>query len=179
MENNRRRQSQHHLHKTSSRSVSPTRSSSYHINLPDNSNNSTTQRVSRWQQLVLGASSAAGTTAAIVSDESMKCLKYCLSWLNYAIQYIQQQISHLQSYLGSNSTKSLVVGSNSHSISNIKKNIIEILRKVVDVVSKYAGPSLPTQAKQSVRNFILNLPGKWVIYIHSPSKYKQLSLTFI
>jgi hypothetical protein len=36
---------------------------------------------SRWQQLVVGAGSAAGTTVAIVSEESMRCLKYCLSWL--------------------------------------------------------------------------------------------------
>jgi hypothetical protein len=27
------------------------------------------------------ASSAAGTTAAVVSEESMKCLRYCLTWL--------------------------------------------------------------------------------------------------
>lgn len=27
------------------------------------------------------AGSAAGTTAAVVSEESMKCLRYCLHWL--------------------------------------------------------------------------------------------------
>jgi hypothetical protein len=36
---------------------------------------------SKWQQLVVHASSAAGTTAAVVSEESMKCLRYCLHWL--------------------------------------------------------------------------------------------------
>lgn len=36
---------------------------------------------SRWQQLMVHAGSAAGTTAAVISEESMKCLRYCLSWL--------------------------------------------------------------------------------------------------
>lgn len=36
---------------------------------------------SRWQQIVMHAGSAAGTTAAVISEESMKCLRYCLYWL--------------------------------------------------------------------------------------------------
>jgi hypothetical protein len=36
---------------------------------------------SKWHQIVMHASSAAGTTAAVISEESMKCLRYCLSWL--------------------------------------------------------------------------------------------------
>lgn len=36
---------------------------------------------SKWQQIVMHAGSAAGTTAAVVSEESMKCLRYCLHWL--------------------------------------------------------------------------------------------------
>lgn len=41
---------------------------------------------SRWQQLMVHAGSAAGTTAAVISEESMKCLRYCLSWLQVRTQ---------------------------------------------------------------------------------------------
>ncbi|KAI8061339.1 transcription factor Opi1-domain-containing protein [Thamnidium elegans] len=46
-------------------------------------------------------------------------------------------------------------------LSGIKKDMVETLRKVVEVITRYAGVSLPTQARQTVRGFILNLPGKW------------------
>jgi hypothetical protein len=64
--------------RNSSRSTSPhkpyNKSSSRHHHRP-------IAPRSRWHQIVLHASSAAGTTAAVISEESMKCLKYCLSWL--------------------------------------------------------------------------------------------------
>jgi hypothetical protein len=161
---------QRHHYKASSRSSSPVRSSPYTTqhhshHIPHQPLVSTT---SRWQQLVVGAGSAAGTTAAVISEESMKCLKYCLSWLQYATQHIEQQMMILRNYL-----VSLASNKNSNSLttphqektsvlSGIKKDIVETLRKVVEVITRYAGASLPTQARQTVRGFILNLPGKWV-----------------
>lgn len=47
-------------------------------------------------------------------------------------------------------------------LSAVKKEIIDTLRKVVEVISKYAGTSLPAQARSAVRGLIINLPGKWV-----------------
>ncbi|RUS23244.1 transcription factor Opi1-domain-containing protein [Jimgerdemannia flammicorona] len=129
---------------------------------------------SRWHQLMVGASTAAGTTAAVVSEESMKCLRYCLSWLQYAVQHIDQQIAILRNFLISlatnamhnnasapNSDRALVPAGASSRINEIKKEVVNTLRKVVEVVSKYAGACLPDQAKLSVRGFILSLPGKW------------------
>lgn len=169
-----------HLHKSSSRSTSPSRSSTnapyhhpnHHHYIPHQI--ATPATTSRWQQLVVHASSAAGTTAAVISEESMKCLKYCLSWLQYAIRHIEQQMSILQSYLTSLATNnsqssSLTVPNNQQPknsrsvLSGVKKDIVETLRKVVEVITRYAGASLPTQSRQHVRGFILNLPGKWVI----------------
>ncbi|CAO3591838.1 unnamed protein product [Absidia cylindrospora] len=120
----------------------------------------------RWQQLVIQAGSAAGTTVAIMSEESMKCLRYCLYWLQYATQHIQQQMHLLRLFLVSLvSSSSTVSPSNqqqpSVSLSSIQTEIILTLRKVVDVVSQYAGVGLPTHAKATVRSFILQLPGKW------------------
>lgn len=138
---------------------------------------------SKWQQIVVGASSAAGTTAAIISEESMKCLKYCLYWLQYAIQHIEQQMTLIKNYLVSaaQSNRLLVTPhqrTTSHQrssvLSSIKRDIVHTLRKVVEVISKYAGASLPSQARQTVRGFILNLPERWV---RSTLFYTILQLT--
>lgn len=169
---------QRHSHKSSSGSASPNRSTTkspyhhpHHHHAPHPHQIAAPVTTSRWQQLVVNASSAAGTTAAVISEESMKCLKYCLSWLQYAIRHIEQQMNVLQSYLTSMATnsQSLTVptgqpqSKRSRSVlSGIKKDIVETLRKVVEVITRYAGTSLPTQSRQIVRGFILNLPGKWV-----------------
>ncbi|KAI9004907.1 transcription factor Opi1-domain-containing protein [Phycomyces nitens] len=159
-----------------SRSTSPIRAAPYHtMKKPHHAVINSSQ--SKWQQLVVGASSAAGTTAAVVSEESMKCLKYCLSWLQYAVQHIEQQMTLLRNFLvslataQSSSTSLSAPGnkSNTPALSSIKKDIVETLRKVVDVISRYAGTSLPQHAKVAVRGFILNLPGRWATLndIHS------------
>ncbi|KAI8144436.1 transcription factor Opi1-domain-containing protein [Fennellomyces sp. T-0311] len=125
---------------------------------------------SRWQQIVMHAGSAAGTTAAVISEESMKCLRYCLSWLQYASRHIEQQMDILRNFLVSlaagsaaekGKSRAVAVPSASSTLSAVKKEIVDTLRKVVDVVSKYAGSGLPEQAKASVRKFILALPSRW------------------
>ncbi|KAI8878804.1 transcription factor Opi1 [Backusella circina FSU 941] len=145
--------------RTSSRSTSPHRGITKHRPLAR----------SKWHQIVMHASSAAGTTAAVISEESMKCLRYCLSWLQYASQHIEQQLGMLQKMLASLSSSSeeersiATQESALSALSQIKKEIIDTLRKVVEVVSKYAGTGLPEQAKASVRGFILALPSRWAI----------------
>ncbi|PHZ14719.1 uncharacterized protein RHIMIDRAFT_249647 [Rhizopus microsporus ATCC 52813] len=141
---------------------------------------------SKWQQIVVGASSAAGTTAAIISEESMKCLKYCLYWLQYAIQHIEQQMTLIKNYLVSAAQSNRLLATphqrtTSHQrssvLSSIKRDIVHTLRKVVEVISKYAGASLPSQARQTVRGFILNLPERWATLndIHSTTTSPALS----
>lgn len=157
---------QRYHHKSTSRSTSPVRSAPYHTH-----HHHQPLLTSRWQQLVVGAGSAAGTTAAVISEESMKCLKYCLSWLQYATQHIEQQMMVLKNYLVSLANKStnntLTAPTNQKSVlSGMKKDIVETLRKVVEVITRYAGASLPVQARQTVRGFILNLPGRWVSYLY-------------
>ncbi|CAO3694016.1 unnamed protein product [Umbelopsis ramanniana] len=159
--------------RTTSRSTSPRRSPHpAHVALtPINRRQEQVSR-SRWQQLVVGAGSAAGTTVAVVSEESMRCLKYCLSWLQYAIKHIEQQMGFLRAFLVSLAT-SKAAAENGHAsgtvmappdiskLDAIKKEVIDTLRKVVEVISKYAGSSLPEQARSSVRGFILSLPNRW------------------
>jgi hypothetical protein len=46
-------------------------------------------------------------------------------------------------------------------LSQVKRELINTIRQVVEVVSKYAGGALPEQARNSVRFFILMLPERW------------------
>jgi len=112
----------------------------------------------------VGTASAAGV--AIFSEESMKSLKYCLQWLQYAVQHIDHQIALLRAFLVSlanpSQNRDLVVPSTAAStLASIKKEVVETLRKVIQVVSRYAGACLPDQAKISVRQFILSMPVRW------------------
>jgi hypothetical protein len=43
----------------------------------------------------------------------------------------------------------------------VKKNVIDTIRQVVDVIGKYAGGALPEPARATVKNLILALPGRW------------------
>jgi transcriptional repressor OPI1 len=47
----------------------------------------------------------------------------------------------------------------------VKKNVVSTIRRVIDVVGKYAGGSLPEPAKQKVKGFILSLPGRWSVAV--------------
>src|SRR6266852_5893479 len=46
-------------------------------------------------------------------------------------------------------------------LTNVKRDVVETVRQVVDVVSKYAGGALPEPARTRVRGFILHLPQAW------------------
>ncbi|KAK9764834.1 transcriptional regulator opi1 [Basidiobolus ranarum] len=130
------------------------------------------QSRSRWEQYLVEASAAAGAGAAVFSEESMKALKYCLQWLQFASHNIETQIGFLRQFLlnlsqpASNSTEITVVSSTT--LESIKREVVETLRKVVEVVGRYAGSCLPGEARNRVRNFILNLPGRWAtVNMHS------------
>ncbi|KAG9296505.1 hypothetical protein G9A89_015097 [Geosiphon pyriformis] len=138
---------------------------SYHGNNTAISTSSTASAPrSRWQQIVVGTGTVMGGVGAVVSEESMKSLKYCLQWLNYANQHIEHQMSVLREFivnLTNPSSVALIHTSASSTLSSIKREVVETLRKVVEVVSKYAGACLPEQARENVRRFILSLPNRW------------------
>jgi hypothetical protein len=46
-------------------------------------------------------------------------------------------------------------------LTDVRRDIVHTIRKVVDVVSKYAGGALPEPARGRVRGFILKLPQRW------------------
>ena len=61
-------------------------------------------------------------------------------------------------------------------LAQVKKELVDTIRQVVDVVSKYAGSALPEQARTSVRSFILMLPERWALAARSedapPAPYR-------
>lgn len=137
---------------------------------------------SRWQTVLVEA----GGLGAAVSEESLKSLRYCLQWLlvrrllpyaascsllflQYATAHLDHQITVLRDFILSlrrhptsdARSDALVTASASAHLVQIKHDVVETIRKVVEVVSKYAGVALPEQAKRYVRQSILGLPVKW------------------
>ncbi|KAF9582733.1 hypothetical protein BGW38_010834, partial [Lunasporangiospora selenospora] len=123
------------------------------------------QQFSGWRGVVATVGTASAAGVAIFSEESMKSLKYCLQWLQYAVQHIDHQIGLLRQFLVSLANPSqntaLVPSTAASTLASIKKEVVETLRKVISVVSRYAGACLPDQAKIRVREFILSMPVRW------------------
>lgn len=127
---------------------------------------------SRWQAMLLEA----GGIGAALSDESMKRLKYCLQWLQYATNRIDSQIAVLREFLDSLSpgagTGDLLLPLHMDQdapvspatlarLSAVKRDVVATIRQAVDIVSRYAGGALPEPARGTVRSVLLRLPERW------------------
>ncbi|CAL1715420.1 unnamed protein product [Somion occarium] len=149
-------------------SGSPPKSSEMHSRTPtprqDQQDSQQQQQVvqrSRWQAMLLEA----GGIGAAVSEESMRRLKYCLQWLQYATAHIDQQILILRDFIASlqqhSSSPTSPHAQHLQTLTAIRRDVVSTIRQVVDVVSKYAGGALPEPARARVRSFILCLPERW------------------
>ncbi|VDC06055.1 unnamed protein product [Peniophora sp. CBMAI 1063] len=122
---------------------------------------------SRWQAIV----SEAGGISAAVSEESMRRLKYCLQWLQYATEHIDGQILLIREFMDALqppadspyaiNPHAVITPEQMQQLANVKRDVVDTIRQVVDVVSKYAGGALPEPARNRVRGFILHLPSAW------------------
>ncbi|KAG9095032.1 hypothetical protein FS749_011247, partial [Ceratobasidium sp. UAMH 11750] len=127
---------------------------------------------SRWQAMLLEA----GGIGAALSDESMKRLKYCLQWLQYATNRIDSQIAVLREFLDSLSPGAgagdllLPLHMDNDApispvtlarLSAVKRDVVVTIRQAVDIVSRYAGGALPEPARGTVRSVLLRLPERW------------------
>ncbi|OAX36502.1 Opi1-domain-containing protein [Rhizopogon vinicolor AM-OR11-026] len=119
---------------------------------------------SRWQAVLLEA----GGIGAAVSEESMRRLQYCLQWLQYATSHIDAQILILRDFIESLQPSDSSLGTDTvispihmRTLMGVRRDIVQTIRQVVDVVSKYAGGALPEPARSRVRGFILHLPQRW------------------
>ena len=150
--------------------------------LGQNSNRQVVPR-SRWQTVLLEA----GGIGAAVSEESMRRLRYCLQWLQvcpletstwrtfsytlsqYATAHIDSQILILRDFIGSlqsyvvdpSASDTYISPTHMRTLHDVRRDVVNTIRQVVDVVSKYAGSALPEPARARVRGFILHLPRRW------------------
>ncbi|SPC63111.1 uncharacterized protein UHOD_05914 [Ustilago sp. UG-2017b] len=119
-------------------------------------------RNSRWGSMLVEAGATAGGLSAAMSEESMKSLKYCLQWLQYATAHIEHQITILRDLIVKLNHGELdMSGTAVQNLTNIKGDVVNTIRGVVDVIGKYAGSALPEPARNSVKAFILSLPARW------------------
>ena len=136
-----------------------------------------------WQTRLMMSTSGLGVA---MSEESLRSLKYCLSWLRWANNHLSRVLESLQSALeewdrshgqpssGSNGPiheDTMQLGhANGHSRDNatiskqiqaLKGECVQTLKNVVDIVSKYAGGALPENARVLVRRHLTSLPQRF------------------
>jgi len=112
--------------------------------------------------------STGGLTASI-SEQSLASLIYCLRFLRVATEHMGSRIADLQALLISANRPRPADEENQGAnlsmigprIEKIKQDIVDMLRKAVDVVSRHAGAALPEPARRRVKMYILSLPSRW------------------
>ncbi|EPS39797.1 hypothetical protein H072_6252 [Dactylellina haptotyla CBS 200.50] len=134
-----------------------------------------------WQRRLMLSTAGVGVA---LSEESLKSLKYCLAWLRWANDHLDKVIMALRGviseYDSENKSRQRQVNGNhangeaskedeerslqlQHKIDNLRKDVIGTLKRVVDVVSTYAGGALPENARVVVKACITNLPRRWAL----------------
>ena len=88
-------------------------------------------------------------------------LQYATSHIDAQILILRDFISSLQSSDHSSGSDTLVSPSHMRTLTDVRRDVVQTIRQVVDVVSKYAGGALPEPARSRVRRFILHLPHRW------------------
>ncbi|PGH07288.1 hypothetical protein GX51_01832 [Blastomyces parvus] len=130
---------------------------------------------STWQSRLVISTSGLGVA---MSEESLRSLTYCLSWLRWANGRLGNSIVSLkkvlEEYDASKKEQSSDDAANSEDrsrnstrlseqIQQVKGDILRTLRQVVEVVSKYAGGALPENARHLVRRHLTSLPQRFRI----------------
>ena len=150
------------------------------------SNPEQTPALLNWQTRLMMSTSGLGVA---MSDESLRSLKYCLSWLRWANNHLGHVLASLQSVLqewdrsqghehpqsiddtpiSPSDTSTVAKGDSttrpprdqavitSH-IAALKAECVKTLKNALEVVSTYAGGSLPENARALVRRHLTSLP---------------------
>ncbi|KAJ5573463.1 uncharacterized protein N7459_007890 [Penicillium hispanicum] len=128
-----------------------------------------------WQSRLVISTSGLGVA---MSEESLRSLQYCLTWLRWAngrlgraIVALQNALTEWENHKTQRSQNRDVEGGRPHSPDNaslltqriqaVKEDVLSTLKQVVDVVSKYAGGALPENARHLVRRHLTSLPHRF------------------
>ncbi|KAL2809725.1 transcription factor Opi1-domain-containing protein [Aspergillus granulosus] len=127
-------------------------------------------RQSTWQSRLMISTSGLGVA---MSEESLRSLQYCLTWLKWANGRLGKSIVSLQETLkeweelpqkngdGAPNGQASNQTQLSQRIQALKQDVLSTLKQVVDVVSKYAGGALPENARHLVRRHLTSLPQRF------------------
>ncbi|PWY90802.1 putative clock controled protein (Ccg-8) [Aspergillus heteromorphus CBS 117.55] len=124
-----------------------------------------------WQSRLMISTSGLGVA---MSEESLHSLQYCLTWLRWANGRLDKAIDTLKSALKEwDSSQQNGDSAAAHDASNttlltrriqaVKEDVLTTLKRVVDIVSKYAGGALPENARNLVRRHLTSLPHRFQI----------------
>ncbi|KAG2414506.1 hypothetical protein HFD88_003697 [Aspergillus terreus] len=121
-----------------------------------------------WQSRLMISTSGLGVA---MSEESLRSLQYCLTWLRWANGRLGKAIIALQRALQEwdNAKKQNGEGAGQDTsllfqrIQAVKEDVLSTLKQVVDVVSKYAGGALPENARNLVRRHLTSLPHRFQV----------------
>ncbi|CAI7604762.1 unnamed protein product [Penicillium glandicola] len=127
-----------------------------------------------WQSRLVISTSGLGVA---MSDESLRSLQYCLTWLRWANGRLGKSIVALHSAVNEWETHKLQSSSDIEAggsgqenaslliqrIQAVKADVLSTLKQVVDVVSKYAGGALPENARHLVRRHLTSLPHRFQV----------------
>lgn len=114
---------------------------------------------SRWTALLLELGATAGGLSLALSYESRRRLKYCISWMQYAIAHTEHHITVLRAIINDMRKRpSTLVAPVARQLARIRKDITNIIRAVITVASQHASNTLPENALKLVRQGLLSLP---------------------
>jgi len=153
------------------------------------------QQGGAWQSRLFMSTS--GLSVAM-SEESLRSLKYCLTWLRWANDHISRVINTLKSTLEQYEQVERTDGSTTPAagsekmdidtpaaadaatqanrrelaarIASLKGDVLKTLKDVIDTVSKYTGGALPDNARVLVRRHLTSLPRKWQLAMVNSSQ---------
>lgn len=126
-----------------------------------------------WQSRLMLSTS--GLSIAM-SEESLRSLKYCLSWLRWANEHIGRVLAALKENLEQYEKQGQIRLEDGHAmgedpaqvrrelgarISALRSDVLKTLQGVIETVSKYAGGALPDNARALVRRHLTSLPQRF------------------
>ena len=99
-----------------------------------------------------------------LSEDSVKSLKYCSDWLHWANGHVHHLIGNLNTHVDGTPMRDLSpeqLNTLSNSMMYVKREISDTLKKLMGIVSDYAGTALPEPARSRVRGYVLGMPSRW------------------
>jgi transcriptional repressor OPI1 len=132
-----------------------------------------------WRQQLLVSTSGLGVA---MSEESLRRLRFCLSWLRWANGRLGEAIQNLKVLLerygdavtagpATQMSVANLTGNGQQDqqrqammaarIADLRRDVLETLKKVVGIVSQYAGGALPQNARELVHRHLTSLPQRF------------------